>query len=305
MRWTKVASYLREHPYLLDPQYNISVNQAETLIEKLGHQTFAQMIEAAKARAGLPASAWTEIDAVIAASIRIPVWRKYLQRCPTWSSRGLRWVIVSIVLAIMIGFFTLIPTGRSLAQAFFDMVIRTVENIVIFEDTHSAEQTSVEYDYVPSLVLDEAWVDQQIETDDQATASALQQFRTATKVGRIVFAPDFATLQAAYYYENADTSLTLSSVYGLNDRDTIVVIDQRWYPHSIQPETMSAFTKGARTYEREFLNNIPITCIVDQKNETVTGVAFINQQTVLITFPMSIEEEVILKNITIETSPTA
>lgn len=151
MRWKKRKKIWAEHPYLIDDAFHMSMKQAMERQEEEGYLTFEEMIEAAKARSDLPASAWAPVDRVINnRPKRGSLWRS------SHSIAIKKWAIACLCIVLVAAYFCFTPSGRASAASIAKMVMRFMGNGIEYIPTEPATSSSGEMEQVVFADFDEA-----------------------------------------------------------------------------------------------------------------------------------------------------
>ena len=150
MRWKKRKKIWAEHPYLIDDAFHMSMKQAMERQEEEGYLTFEEMIEAAKARSDLPASAWAPVDRVINnRPKRGSLWRS------SHSIAIKKWAIACLCIVLVAAYFCFTPSGRASAASIAKMVMRFMGNGIRYIPTEPATSSSGEMEQVVFADFDE------------------------------------------------------------------------------------------------------------------------------------------------------
>ena len=202
MRWKKRKKIWAEHPYLIDDAFHMSMKQAMERQEEEGYLTFEEMIEAAKARSDLPASAWAPVDRVINnRPKRGSLWRS------SHSIAIKKWAIACLCIVLVAAYFCFTPSGRASAASIAKMVMRFMGNGIEYIPTEPATSSSGEMEQVVFADFDEA-----------QKAFGRQFLRLHG---------DAFTLESLILYDDPRAGKSLSAVYSYSD-GLMVELQQHW-----------------------------------------------------------------------------
>ncbi|MGI6664750.1 MAG: hypothetical protein ACOX3W_04990 [Christensenellaceae bacterium] len=123
----KIEQIIKKYPHLFDEMIVLSEDEAEALLEEEGYLSFAQMITAAKEKSELPMAHWAAVDAVLA---------KNASKHHTRGGMRRRWgvTVVATALVLTIGFFTLVPAGRSIAKSIYNWAAQLIGNTIVITE---------------------------------------------------------------------------------------------------------------------------------------------------------------------------
>lgn len=130
MTMRQVIKLLRMYPYLLNDTFIRSHSEAKSIYEE-GFPSLSNVVARAKEQSGLPKEAWTYFEKSISAAEQKALRKK--ERKEWIHDRALqiaahkRTAIACTVLAVILAFFTLFPTGRALAKEMFDYILNIFE----------------------------------------------------------------------------------------------------------------------------------------------------------------------------------
>lgn len=285
MKWKKIRKIIWEHPYLLDDTYTLSRTDAAKIFDA-GFPTFEEMIAAAKSRTNAPAEDWKYFDEIIAkrrrkqafkSFIRVFVQKVYFKRA-----------IVGFVIALIIGFFTLFPTGRALAKSIFDIVVRFVRSGLVFDketfNGYMGDSSILTNEPNPSRVA--------FDTTQYTSFNSLEEFENVSGLSPVFIDADTTSIESIEFEANADAGYTLTTIYRTAENKTIVV-KQTW---NMTSGTFMAFN-NAMTFELPIFINCKLICTVDSLDGSFFGAAVLDDSTLTIGMEREINYESITKSI--------
>lgn len=126
LKWRRIKKYIREHPYLVDKDYKLSMAEAQKVIDNGEPLSFEEMIRSAAKRSSIPMHIWEEA---------VPALTRHKNTVKNERVRKRRFVIACIV-AFIILFFTVTPTGQTLAKKAIDWVISVFDNMFVVENAN-------------------------------------------------------------------------------------------------------------------------------------------------------------------------
>lgn len=133
MRWRKLKVYLKEYPYLLDDHFQMSMAQARKLQEEDGYMSFEDMVCCAKRKSNLPAKAWIEVDTAIAKYYK----HRFIGFPHFYTPIFKRAVLTAVCILIIVGYFTLVPSGRAFASTITEAIVEFFDNSFRFTSTNA------------------------------------------------------------------------------------------------------------------------------------------------------------------------
>lgn len=219
----KAKRLLREYPYLLnDTVYIRSQSEAKRMYAE-GFPSLGTIVARAKGQSGLPAEAWAYFEKAAATT------EKQAQRTKEskeWINENIariaahkRMAIACTILAIILAFFTLFPTGRALAKEMFDYILNVFGHKIEIVDTEYSS-----YEGIESLPADSNLG----VTNSTVEYDSITEFYNAT--GLEPFALDLKGWDCTVIVEkNSETTgKSLKTEYQIDDGDGTIVVMQKW-----------------------------------------------------------------------------
>lgn len=150
MGWKQQKKIWAEHPYLVDDAFHMSMKQAMERQTAEGYPTFAEMVEVAKARSDLPASAWLPVDRVIAGkSKKSGAWMH-----SHWNTIR-RLAVACLCIVLIAGYLCFAPAGKAFAASIAKMVMQLMDNGIRYTPTAPAASSTGEMEQVVFADFDE------------------------------------------------------------------------------------------------------------------------------------------------------
>ena len=150
MGWKQQKKIWAEHPYLVDDAFHMSMKQAMERQTAEGYPTFEEMVEAAKARSDLPASAWAPVDRII---------NSKLKSRSSWRNAHLiaikKWAVACICIVLATGYLCFVPSGQAFAASIAKMVMQLMDNGIRYTPTAPAASSTGEMEQVVFADFDE------------------------------------------------------------------------------------------------------------------------------------------------------
>ena len=150
MGWKQQKKIWAEHPYLVDDAFHMSMKQAMERQTAEGYPTFEEMVEAAKARSDLPASAWAPVDRII---------NSKLKSRSSWRNAHLiaikKWAVACICIVLATGYLCFVPSGQAFAASIAKMVMQLMDNGIRYTPTAPATSSVGEMEQVVFADFDE------------------------------------------------------------------------------------------------------------------------------------------------------
>ena len=219
MWWRLEKKILFDHPYFeCKPDVVLSLKEAEKIVDS-GFPSFMEMIEGAKERFDVPLNAWDKFDEAIQSKDK-------KSHC-NFIAGYRRLAIVSMVILLVISFFTLIPFGRALAADFFDMIMKIIDGrIEITSENPDYER----YEFV-NLVAEQYNQDNEGGSDPDDNLPVfypdIKTFVSETGFTPVTISVDWLKCQTIQSFDDKDMGLTITVQYLTLD-GSFVVVTERW-----------------------------------------------------------------------------
>jgi len=166
MTFRRFIKLIREYPYLLNDTYVRSAEETREIFRAYA-PTLSEAVARAKARADLPDEAWVYMETLAERIDRKNRRRERLTDCVGDILAQLRQyrraVLVCAIIAIMVAYFTLIPSGKTIARNIYERVLTVVGR--------SLEIESPEYLGLAENVIQETGEEPFYETSSYASVS--------------------------------------------------------------------------------------------------------------------------------------
>lgn len=284
MWWRLEKRILLDHPYFeCNPDVVLSHKEADELFNA-GFPSFTEMIDGAKKRFDVPLNAWDKFDEVIQ-----PKDNKFHR---SFFAGHKRLAIVSMVILLVISFFTLIPFGRALAADFFDMIMKIIDGrIEITSENLDYER----YEFV-NLVAEQYNLDNEGGSDPDDNLPVfypdIKAFVSETGFEPITITADWLQCQTIQSLQNEEQGLTITIQYLTLD-GFLVVVTQRW-----DMQQNIAFQIEDSTYHKaRILGYAEIYYAIDSTDGSFAGTAVLDDSLLIIGAEEGIDIEKLLETL--------
>lgn len=284
MWWRLEKKILYDHPYFEgNPDVVLSRKEADELVNA-GFPSFTEMIDGAKERFDLPLNAWDKFDEAIQS--------KDNKSDRSFIAGHKRLAIVSMVILLVISFFTLIPFGRALAADFFDMIMRIINGrIEITSENPDYER----YEFV-NLVAEQYNQDNKggsdLDDNEPVFYPDIKAFVSETGFEPITISADWLKCQTIQSLDDEDMGLTITVQYLTTD-GSFVVATQRWGTNQD-----IAFQVDDATYNRTTIfRNIEIYYAIDPDDGSFVGTAVLDGSLLIIGAEKGVDIEGLFKTL--------
>lgn len=253
MHWPKLKKILRDHPYLLDDAFQMSITQAERIQEKEGYPSFEEMVMRAKQKSSAPASAWVTVDAVIARH------KKARSPATLWNalfSRPVRgWVIACLCTVLLGCYLSLAPSGRALASYVARIVMYVLDTGFSFRATSGKGVLIQESDLVAIDAVEKLPDLQSVRLDVGSPILYLQN--------------EMFNLDNVQLYNNELTGKHLLITY-ITASGQHVELQQRW---NINSENWLQVYQDEKVWEESLPDGTILHCFIDPIDSTFNATA--------------------------------
>ena len=284
MWWRLGKKILFDHPYFeCNPNVILSRKEADEVFNA-GFPAFSEMIGGAKERFDLPLNAWDKFDEVIQS--------KENKSHRSFIAGHKRLAIVSMVILLVISFFTLIPFGRALAADFFDMIMKIIDGrIEITSENPDYER----YEFV-NLVAEQYNQDNEGGSDPDDNAPVfypdIKAFVSGTGYEPITIKADWLKCQTIQSLNNEEQGLTITTEYLTLD-GFFVMVTQRW-----DTQQNIAFQVEDTTYNKATIfENTEFLYTIDSVDGSFNGMATLRDSLLFIGAEQNVDIEKLLETL--------
>ena len=275
---------LFDHPYFeCNPNVILSRKEADEVFNA-GFPTFTEMINGAKDRFNVSLNTWDKFDEVIQS--------KDKKSQNSFLAGHKRLAIVSMVILLVISFFTLIPFGRALAADFFDMIMEIIDGrIEITSENPDYER----YEFV-NLVAEQYNQDNEGVSDPDDNEPVfypdIEKFVSEAGFTPVTISADWLRCQTIQSLTDEDMGLTITTQY-LTFDGFFVLVTQRW-----NTQQNIAFQTEDSTYNKATIfENIEFFYAIDPVDGSFNGTAVLSDSLLFIGAEKGADIEKLLKTL--------
>ncbi|HWQ96760.1 MAG TPA: hypothetical protein VN538_01510 [Clostridia bacterium] len=236
MNEKKSKEYVRKRLHQVDPLFVRSEQEAIALAAQC-RVSARTLIMRAQAGSALPAENWSGFyDALDAADRRaLGDWRQSLRDMMRSFRRHGRLALGSLILALALAFFTLVPAGRAIAERIFNYVITVLDKqLEIDQADEKALYDARGYD-VPEVLTEEQLAAYGYDEDGNPIImtepeyfDSVAAFETKYGLDAFELVSDQLKCVEVYEYDHIVSGKTLRTNYLTADQLQVNVIEQ-WY----------------------------------------------------------------------------
>ena len=279
----KFRRILKSKPYLMDSLFVRSCYEAQQMA-MASTLTIEHVLRPLRQDPDISEATWTRVDLALKAKERK---EQFLATIKEWfdkQNRGVkthrRIVAVAVAVVLVIAFFTLIPSGRSLAKGAFDYFMNVFENHIkiepvgqsqatprIFSNNDTSTNQSSEGTFSEDIVL---------EYDDFesfASEYGLAPVKLTSK--------DFACI-SIILTKSETTGFSLSSRYSSTEGD--IIVKQKW----LFDEKMSLGSNSDDWKVIRILGETDLLYVIDEIDGVFDGIALLNDSVLWVTAQPSV-----------------
>ncbi|MEG1523538.1 MAG: hypothetical protein RR475_00750 [Clostridia bacterium] len=259
----KLKAYLREHPSILDAAFTMPLSEAQRRITIATLPSIEEMTENCKLRYPQYAVQWAELGASI---YKVKKGRDHKQRRivrQTGFKPYYRVAIAGLVAAIIV-FFTLIPTGRSMAKEIFGYIIRVFENHA--EITQQYSETGRETNGI-SIIVDGTYE----VISEVILYSSIDEFCMKTKLKPFMLSNDSWNVTSVQGQYDPDFGQTIWITYSDKDGNWIR-LTQEWFKGTV----MDTWTEDQSYMSTEIRNGYTLYYGINPSNGEFGGIVLLN-----------------------------
>lgn len=278
----KFKKILKSKPYLLDAQFKRSRTEARQLA-LASSVTIEQAIQQIKQHSDIPAETWLHVDSALMLK---HLHDKRRQRFAAFG-RSIKsriqahrqLAVAALIIVLLLSFFTLVPTGRALAEEAFAYIMSVFENHIIIEPT---DQSSIYPGYITNKDVDSG---ETVNEYGEAVAELtdFESFSAEYGLTPVRLVSDGFACTGITLTKYAATGMTLVSQYTSSAGD--IVITQEWFIDG----SMSFHSNEDFTESLSILDGIKLFYAIDNVDGVFDGIATLKDSVLWISAQGSVD----------------
>lgn len=235
MNQRKAKEFVKKRLYQIDALFVRSEEEAVALASQC-RVSARTLVLRAEAKSTLPAEAWSGFYAALdEADRKVGGWREKLTDALHTLGKHRRLALGSLILALALAFFTLVPAGRAIAEGIFDYVIGVFDKQLEIEQAdEKALYEERGYD-VPETLTPEQIAEYGYDADgnlimekEPVYYDSVAAFEAVYRLDAFELVSDALTCKEVIEYNHIMTGKTLRSHYRTAD-DLQVNVIEKWY----------------------------------------------------------------------------
>lgn len=284
MSQEKARTLIRGQLYRVDDLFVRSEAEAKVMAAQCTISARA-LIMRAEAQSTLPADSWTGFYRALDEAERRAAgdWRTRLRDAARSLRRHRRLAISSIILVLILGFFTLVPAGRAIAEGIFNYVATIIENqLQIDQADEKALYDQRGYD-VPETLTQEQTAEYGYDEDgnlimekEPVNYDSVAAFESASGLDTFELVSSQLTCVEVVENNNIFTGKSLRTSYRTADDLSINVIE-KWYKGDGQSVSFSGEIK-----QKTVLDGRTIQYAIDTQSGVFDGVVLLDNSILVI-----------------------
>ena len=295
MSQEKARNTIRDQLYRADDLFVRSEKEAAVLAAqcKVSART---LIMRAEANSALPAEAWAGFYRALddADQRALGGWRIKLRDAMQLIKKRRRAVLASVILALILAFFTLVPAGRAIAEGIFNYVVTIFENqLQIDQADEKALYEQRGYD-VPEVLSQEQIAEYGYDADGNLIMEkepiyydSVATFESASNLNAFQLSSDRLTSVEVVENNNIITGKSLRINYLTND-DLKVTTIEKWYKGDGQTVAF-----GGEIKEKTVLDGRTMQYAIDPETGSFDGVVLLNDSILVIYADKGVDSDLI------------
>ena len=283
MSQQKIDALIRDRLYLLDDVFVRPETEAKTLAAQCTISA-RTLVMRAEAKSNLPEESWSGFYRALDAADQRAIggWRNQWKEAwrSLWKHR--RVAITSLVLVLILAFFTLVPTGRAIANEIFDYFAQVIGlQLEISKTDH--QQTGEQGDYqTPEPLPEEAQaaLDSGEElkiVSDPVYYDSVADFEAASGLDTFTLDSDQLTCTSVSETDHMFSGKFLHTTYQMQDGKNLYVMEQ-WLTGDGQ-----SISTGGTFKEKQVLNGKTMYYTDDAENGMFDGIVLLDNSVLQIT----------------------
>lgn len=266
----KIKRILYSKPYLMDGLFVRSRFEAQQMA-LASTLTIEQVLRPIRQGSDIPTATWARVDLALMAKVRRDCEQTpHKERTRDWSSNirtRRRVVVVAAAMILVVAFFTLIPTGRTLAKDAFDYIMNVFGNQIKIEPTGQGPMH-------PTIIDDSEKNQEELVNE---FGDVVLEYETL-----LDFEEEYGLVPIQLISERFDciritlikyeaSGISLSTLYTSTMGD--IVITQKW----LMSESISVGSNGDKWESISILEGVELLYAVDKDDGVFDGFALLNK----------------------------
>ena len=297
MSQQKARNTIRAQLYRADDLFVRSEKEAVTLAAQCTVSARA-LVMRAEAKSDLPAESWAGFYRALdeADQRALGGWRARLHDAMRALQKHRRAALTSLILAVILAFFTLVPTGRAIAEGIFDYVISVFGSQLQIDQTD--EKTLYEqrgYDE-PDVLTQDQIAEYGYDADgnlimekEPVYYNSVAAFESATGLDAVELVSDQLKCVEVMENNNIVTGKSLRTNYRTND-DLSVNLIEKWYKGDGQTVSFNGEIK-----QKTVLDGKPMQYAIDTETGAFDGVVLLDDSILVIYADKGVDLDLIWK----------
>lgn len=278
MSQKKTRTFLRDQLYRVDDLFVRSEKEAAALAAQCTVSA-RTLVMRAEAKSALPAEAWAGFYRALddADQRALGGWRVKLRDMMYSIRKHRRAAFTSLILALILAFFTLVPAGRAIAEGIFNYVVTIIENQLQIEQAdEKALYEQRGYD-VPEVLTPEQIAEYGYDADGNLIMEkepihydSVAAFEAASSLDAFELVNDQLKCVEVTENNNIMTGKSLFTSYRTADNLTVNVIE-KWYKGDGQSTSFRGDVQ-----QRTVLDNRTMQYAIDSENGSFDGIVLLD-----------------------------
>ena len=288
----KLKRILHDKPYLMDGLFVSSRYEAQQMA-LASTLRIDQVLLSIRQDPDISATTWARVDLALKAKERKDHYRATIKERFGDLYRGVkthrRKLVVAVAIMIVFAFFTLIPSGRTLAKDAFDYIMNVFGNQIKIEPTGQDPLPPKEFSDAGLHTNDsseEVFIEDVVLEYESLDAFASEYGLTPVRL----ISKDFVCISITLTNSEA-TGFSLVSRYSSADGD--IVVKQKW----LHDEAMSLSSNSDNWQRIRILEGVELLYIIDEIDRVFDGVALLNDSMLWVTAQPSVDILIELSNL--------
>ncbi|MDD4311786.1 MAG: hypothetical protein PHW41_04820 [Eubacteriales bacterium] len=293
MSQKKAYALIRDRLYLVDDLFVRSETEAKARAAQCTISARALVMQA-EAKSSLPEESWAGFYRALDAADQRALggWRNQIKDMTRALRKHSRVVITSLILALILAFFTLVPTGRAFANEIFDYFAQVIGLQLKISKTDHQQTSEQEIYQTPEELPDEAKaaLDSGEElkiVSDPVYYDSVADFEEVSGLDAFTLNSDQLTCTSVMETDHMFAGKMLRTIYQMPDGKNIYIMEQ-W----LTGDGQSTSTGGALK-EKQVLNGKTMYYTDDAENGMLDGIVLLDNSVLQITADAGVDEDFI------------
>lgn len=292
----KFRKMLREHPDLISDEFVRSASESRDFV-KASTLTPELIVQRARLHLDLPDETWAHAEQTLTKIRRRDkrhLWlSSFSKKASTAFQSHRRLAIASILILLVLAFFTFIPTGRALARSVFDYIVTVFDSKIDFSG-YIGSPIKIFTPFFQSKVENEKPAYNTDDLEEITSYSSIEEFSQEIGKKPIQLRLQDAQCLGLEVINYTVSGLSVRTVYSVTNGEIVII--QKW----LLGEDALLETNGEFNYSTKILDGVTFTYTIDEIDGVMDGIAILSNSVLWVAATSNVNAEEVLAALTYE-----